>query len=112
MPSNTHGFTLVELMIVVAIIGILSVIALPAYNAYRIRSADSSCLIEAKNYANAALVSLHNDLPIPAVPLRACSALTAAVDFNTNLTGSPQLPGNGVITCIMSNGNCTLTPGP
>ena len=44
MKKNMQGFTLIELMIVIAIIAILVAIALPAYQNYTIRTKASECL--------------------------------------------------------------------
>lgn len=53
MKTHTRGFTLVELMIVVAIIAILAAIAYPSYTNYITktrRSAAAACAVEAAQY--------------------------------------------------------------
>jgi type IV pilus assembly protein PilA len=66
MKSLQKGFTLIELMIVIAIIGILAAIAIPAYQNYIIRSQVTEGLSLADNYETAVAEFYQNNGTFPA----------------------------------------------
>lgn len=96
-----QGFTLIELMIVVAIIGILAAVAIPAYQDYTAKAQAGE------------MYSLMSSLKAPLVELASSSGTTAACNI-TNYSTAITL-GKSVANIAMSpagtapNDTCTIT---
>ncbi len=95
-PKSMQGFTLIELMIVIAILGILLAIAIPAYQDYQVRARVS----EGLNVAAAAKLAVSESYSSTnALPgSNSAAGLPAAGSITGNNVASVTVGASGVIT--------------
>ena len=99
--SMQKGFTLIELMIVVAIIGILAAVALPAYQDYTVRARVSEVVLAASS-CRTSITEVVQTAPGADVS----SAIQDSCDVAaTRMVASGSADGNGVITIVGNETN-------
>jgi prepilin-type N-terminal cleavage/methylation domain-containing protein len=111
LKNNKKGFTLIELMIVIAIIGILAAIAIPNFIAYR----DKAFCGQAEHDAQNTLAALSSYYADPDhVGMATVAELISLEDLSlNNTTGNVDLTGSvtGTMTVIVTDGSLRCPRG-
>lgn len=111
-----HGFTLIELMIVVAIVGILAAVALPAYQDYTKRARMSEVIMAASACRSTISEVYQNATTLPAAGAWGCESTPGTnptkhvKSVTTTATGQIQVQATGFGDSAIDDKWVVLTP--
>lgn len=105
MLRNQRGFTLVELMIVIVIIGVLAAIAVPAYSSYVSKAQERTCEANRRTISTAAgmyyIENIENDN-------KYATGINDLSDYLDNVT-SLKCPAGGTYELVSNSFDVTCT---
>jgi type IV pilus assembly protein PilA len=100
MKRVQQGFTLIELMIVVAIIGILAAVALPAYQDYTVRAKVSEVILAASACRTTITEAVQSSTTLPTANNWGCESASATSKYvakvETTAAGMIQVTSQGI----------------
>lgn len=102
MKAVQKGFTLIELMIVVAIIGILAAVALPAYQDYTARAKMSEAILAASACRTSITETVQSATTLPGPGQWGCESSAADANPVSKYVDEIQTNGDGEIRVVVN----------